>query len=123
MSSSTRAFAAAVLAASTLLPACERDRRAESAPNTSEMAAQAERQVEKAGKLLDDATITAKVKTALIAEPGLKGLSIDVDTSNNVVSLNGTVGSDAARAQAEEIARKTEGVKEVKNNLTVKASS
>jgi len=70
--------------------------------------------------VLDDAGITAKVKTALIAEPGLSGLAIDVDTSGNVVSLHGSVASDAARANAERVARAVGGVKDVKNNLTVK---
>lgn len=82
--------------------------------------AKAEIQVEKAGAVMDDASITARIKTALIAEPGLKGLSIDVDTSQNVVSLSGTVGTDAAGTQAADIARRTEGVKDVKNNLVVK---
>ena len=83
-------------------------------------AATTERYAEKGGALLDDATITAKIKTQLIAEPGLKGLSIDVDTSANVVTLNGMVSSEEARKQAEQIAQNTEGVTQVKNNLTVK---
>ena len=83
----------------------------------------AERGLEKAGAALDDASITAKVKTALIAEPALSGMAVDVDTSANVVSLNGAVATASAKSRAEEIARKTEGVKEVRNNLTVKPAS
>lgn len=79
-----------------------------------------EKRAEQMGEVLDDAGITAKVKTALIAEPGLSGLAIDVDTSGNVVSLHGSVASDAARANAERVARAVGGVKDVKNNLTVK---
>jgi hyperosmotically inducible periplasmic protein len=81
-----------------------------------------EQRAEQAGAVMDDASITAKVKTALIADPELSGLAIDVDTSANVVTLNGNVASDAARAQAERITKGVEGVKEVKNNLLVKAS-
>lgn len=81
-----------------------------------------EQRADQAGAVMDDASITAKVKTALIADPELSGLSIDVDTSQNVVTLNGSVSSDAARANAERIAKGVEGVKEVKNNLLVKAS-
>jgi hyperosmotically inducible periplasmic protein len=119
----TRVGTAAVVAVF-LLIGCERDTVGEkSVPTARELAAGAERQIEKSGAVLDDATITAKIKTALIAEPGLKGLAIDVDTSGNVVSLTGTVGTAAARERAEEIARKTDGVKEVRNNLAVKAPS
>lgn len=131
--------AVALLAASAMISGCGRD-EPPPAPNvppvttpapvapevrqeTREMANQAERGMEKAGAVFDDATITAKVKTALIAEPGLKGMAIDVDTSNNVVSLTGAVQSDAAKMQAEQIARRTEGVKEVKNNLTIKPAT
>jgi osmotically-inducible protein OsmY len=79
-----------------------------------------EKRTEQMGAVLDDAGITAKVKTALIAEPGLSGLAIDVDTSANIVSLHGSVASDAARANAERVAKSVSGVKDVKNNLTVK---
>jgi osmotically-inducible protein OsmY len=50
-------------------------------------------------------------------------MAIDVDTVQNVVTLRGTVATEDARKQAERIARQTEGVKEVKNDLTVKAPS
>ena len=105
-----------MLSGAFMLTGCDR----ETTPNTRELAAQAERQIEKSGAVLDDATITARIKTALIAAPGVKGMAIDVDTAQNVVSLTGTVLSEAARKEAEDIARKTEGVKEVRNNLIVK---
>ena len=78
--------------------------------------------MERATATLDDASITTKVKSALIADPNLSGLSIDVDTSQNVVTLRGTVMSDEMRRQAEQLTRNVEGVKEVKNELTVKAA-
>ena len=117
-------FSAVLAAAGAILAGCEREAPRETArPAAPPIAAQAERQIEKAGAALDDATITAKIKTALLAEPGVKGMAIDVDTSNNIVSLNGAVASDAAKTRAAEIARKVEGVKEVRNNLTVKPGS
>ena len=61
-----------------------------------------------------------KSDSALIAEPGLSGLAIDVDTSDNVVTLNGRVSSDDLRAQAERVARGVEGVEDVRNNLELK---
>lgn len=94
-----------------------------SAPAASpSVGAQIEQGAERAGAAIDDATLTARIKSALIAHPDLKGLSIDVDTVQNVVSLNGTVATDAAKKQAEQIARGVEGVKGVNNNLAVKSS-
>jgi hyperosmotically inducible protein len=69
-----------------------------------------------------DAAITAKVKAAILAEPGLKSLSINVDTKDATVTLSGTVASDNLRDRAKQIAMSTEGVKNVVDNLSVKAS-
>ena len=122
----------ALALASAMLYGCGREERIpEVASNvaektvdaTQDLARQAEKQAERGVAVLDDATITAKLKTALIAEPDLKGMSIDVDTSANVVTLNGTVATDSARKRAGELARATEGVKEVHNNLTVKPAA
>jgi len=68
----------------------------------------------------DDAAITTAVKAKLIADAGLKGFKIDVDTKEGAVSLSGTVETEAAKASAESIAKATEGVKSVKNNLIIK---
>ena len=73
-----------------------------------------------AGTNVDDASITASVKTNLAADRGMQTLTaVDVDTNNGVVSLNGVVDSVAAKQQAAEIARKTSGVTQVVNNLQV----
>ena len=75
-----------------------------------------------AGTNVDDAGITASVKTNLAAERGMQTLTaIDVDTNKGVVSLNGVVDSPAAKQRAAEIARQTSGVSEVVNNLQVAA--
>ena len=71
------------------------------------------------GQQVDDGTITASVKTRLVADKYAPGWRIDVDTRNSVVTLNGEVKSYVARSQAEKIARETKGVTEVVNNLKV----
>ncbi len=79
-------------------------------------------QSEKAGKELDDATITAKVKAAILAEEGLKVLQISVDTMKGVVTLTGSVDSQQHSDRAKEIAGAVAGVKDVENKLVVKSA-
>jgi len=74
------------------------------------------------GDSLDDAWIHTKVRSKLLGEGEFPGGSVNVDVSNNVVTLRGTVGTRDERAKAEQIAKDTEGVKSVRNRLTVKAS-
>jgi hyperosmotically inducible protein len=69
------------------------------------------------GERIDDAGITMRVKARLLEDPLVKGLQIDVDTRDGVVYLTGSVKSDAERKQAIEIARTTEGVRNVEANL------
>ena len=68
------------------------------------------------GQRIDDATITMKVKSKLLDDPTVKGLKIDVDTRDGVVYLTGTVSGNEERRQAVELARKTEGVRDVQAN-------
>jgi len=70
----------------------------------------------------DDTAITAKVKAALIAEPGLKSTDINVDTKEATVTLSGTVASNELRDKAKQIASSTNGVKNVVDNLVVKSA-
>jgi hyperosmotically inducible protein len=53
----------------------------------------------------------------------LNDSDIDVDVSNNMVTLNGTVKSAEAKSKAVSIAKGTDGVKSVKDNLRVAATS
>jgi osmotically-inducible protein OsmY len=69
------------------------------------------------GETIDDTTITTRVKTAMLNDPAVGGLRIDVDTFKGVVTLSGQVKSDAERQQAIQIARRTSGVVEVKDAL------
>jgi hyperosmotically inducible protein len=71
---------------------------------------------------LDDATITAKVKANLIADPEVRALDIDVDTVDGRVTLQGKVASENLRAEAEKLARITPGVRQVLNLIEVGGS-
>ena len=70
-------------------------------------------------RMLSDAAITTKVKARLTADPELNPFNIDVDTRNGAVTLTGRVRTQAARAEAEKLARGTQGVKSVANELEV----
>jgi hyperosmotically inducible protein len=71
------------------------------------------------GAWVDDVTTTAAVKSRLIANENIKGLSINVTTEQDVVTLSGRVTSDEQSDLAEEIASNTADVSDVKNNLVV----
>jgi hypothetical protein len=79
--------------------------------------------VEKTKTVVDDASITASVKTKLLADKTVSGLKIDVDTKDGVVTLNGGADTRAESLQAAKLARNTKGVKRVVNNITVTAPS
>jgi osmotically-inducible protein OsmY len=74
-----------------------------------------------AANVVDDAALTAKVKAALFAEPGLKTLQIDVETHDAVVTLAGSVDSDVLHRRAVQIAGSLSGVRQVVDKLVVKA--
>jgi hyperosmotically inducible periplasmic protein len=73
------------------------------------------------GEVIDDATLTAKVKAELIKNDQTKAHQINVDTVEGVVQLSGFVDSEAAKSAAVQVARSVTGVKDVKNELTVKS--
>ena len=73
----------------------------------------------KTGEVITDAAITSEVKTKFLAEPGVSGLNINVDTNSGVVTLTGDVKSKAEADKAIAIARKSAGVKQVINHLHV----
>jgi hyperosmotically inducible protein len=96
----------------------------EQAANTTEKRIEqatdtAGKMITEAGKAIDDAALTAKVKSALIAEPGLKAQAIDVETAGGVVTLHGTANTPENRDKAAQVASNVQGVKSVKNNLIV----
>jgi hyperosmotically inducible protein len=71
------------------------------------------------GDTANDATITASIKTKLLADDDVSGLKIDVDTTGGVVTLTGNVKTAAEKAEAIRIARETDGVKSVEDRLKI----
>ena len=72
-----------------------------------------------AGEAITDAWITTKVKTQFVGEDALKDSNINVDTNDHVVTLKGTVVSEAGRSRAVAIAKATKGVTRVVDDLTI----
>ncbi len=72
-----------------------------------------------AGQNVDDARISTAVQTTLTSDKASNFTRIDVDTTNGVVYLNGTVQSAEQKARAEQLAGRVDGVKKVVNNLQV----
>ena len=76
-----------------------------------------------AGQTIDDATVTAKVKAALLQAPDVKGTDINVDTVNGTVTLKGSVETQTQSDRAASIAKDIEGVKNVQSTLMVKGTT
>ena len=68
---------------------------------------------------IKDGWLVMKVHSEFVNEDVLSGSDIDVDVKNGVVTLQGTVPSEAARARALEVARKNDGVKSVVDQLKI----
>ncbi len=75
------------------------------------------------GEVIDDATITAAVKSRLVWSKNTEGLATDVDTKRGKVSLMGTADSKASKDLAGRLALDTRGVVAVDNQLVVKSAS
>lgn len=71
------------------------------------------------GQYVDDTTLTAKVKAALLADDEVKGLAISVETSGGTVQLTGTAKSDSERQKAEQLAKNIQGVTAVQNSIAI----
>jgi osmotically-inducible protein OsmY len=87
------------------------------APTT--MAEKGKETLSKTGEVITDAWITTKVKAQFIGVDALKDSNINVDTTDHVVTLKGTVVTEAGRAKAMEIAKGTEGVTKVVDTLRI----
>lgn len=68
---------------------------------------------------VDDAALTSKVKAKLAADSDVNPFEIDVDTTDGVVTLRGRVEESSDRRVAGRLARETEGVRSVRNEITV----
>jgi hyperosmotically inducible protein len=92
------------------------DAAKEKLPNANERA----QNREKVSDGAHNASLTTKVKAALANDAGMK---INVDSDNGVVTLKGKVNSPDVKKKAGDIAKKVDGVKSVKNELTVEKKS
>lgn len=75
------------------------------------------------GQVVDDSTITAKVKAKLFQDPDTSGFQINVTTFQGVVQLSGFVNDDKAKSRAEELAKNTADVRKVENSIQIKPAS
>ncbi len=75
---------------------------------------------DRASQYVDDAAINTKVETAILQDPALKTMQIEVQTSKNTVQLSGFVDAPEMIVRAGEIARQASGGAAVQNNLMVK---
>jgi hyperosmotically inducible protein len=78
---------------------------------------------ESTGEFLDDAAITAKVKTALVEDKQVKASDVAVNTFRGTVELSGFADNPGEIDRAVEIARRIAGVKAVRNDIGLKTSS
>ncbi len=81
--------------------------------NTATASGEVREAMDEAGDGIDDAWITSKVKTQLLADADIRGTQITVETQANVVTLGGMSDNPAARAKAIKIAEATQGVSKV----------
>ena len=72
------------------------------------------------GEYIDDAAISAKVKSALIASSDTKARDIDVNVYKGVVQLSGFVDSANESVEAQRIASNVAGVEKVENRLSIR---
>jgi hyperosmotically inducible periplasmic protein len=73
-----------------------------------------------AEQVLGAAALTAKIKSKMALDDQVKALSIDVDASGSVVTLSGSVSSEAERVKAVQLARETAGVTAVNDRLVIR---
>lgn len=73
----------------------------------------------RAGEVLSDAALTAKIKSKMALDDLVQARTIDVTTSNHVVTLHGSVRSVAEHDRALQLTRETTGVSDVVDRLGV----
>ncbi len=73
-----------------------------------------------AGEVVDDGTITTKVKAKLFEDDALSGFSISVETFEGEVTLTGSVDSLQDKERATQLAKSVHGVKDINNLLKIK---
>src|SRR5687767_15309883 len=109
-------FTGAVVVALAATAACS---RAETSREAHEAAAEVRTVAARAGDRLADSWLTAKVQAKFFADDDIKARYIDVSTRDGKVTLKGFVETDAVRQEALQIARNTEGVKQIEDRLLI----
>jgi hyperosmotically inducible periplasmic protein len=85
----------------------------------AEVGAKTAEAANRAGAILNEGALTAKIKSKMALDDLVRARSIDVTTSGQVVTLTGTVSSEAERSRAVQLARETAGVTRVVDRLSV----
>ena len=75
---------------------------------------------ERAQRALTEGSLTAKIKSKMALDDTIEAAEVDVDTDGSVVTLRGTVDSEAERTRAVQLARETAGVTSVVNELKIR---
>ena len=75
---------------------------------------------ESVGEYIDDTTITARVKTALLQDKEVSGLAINVETFKGTVQLSGFAKTRYEAKRAHDIAHSVPGVKSVRNDILMR---
>ena len=88
---------------------------------TDKVAASSSEAANKTAEVMDDAALTAKVKAAILAEPGLRSLQIGVETRDAIVTLSGEVDSPPLKERARQVTQGVAGVRDVVDNLVAKS--
>jgi hyperosmotically inducible protein len=89
------------------------------APSAEEIKDRAARAAQRVDETLSDAALTTKIKAKIALDDTLKGTDVRVRTDNGVVTLSGTVGSQAMQARVLQHARETVGVKSTVNEIKI----
>lgn len=71
-------------------------------------------------RAIEDGRLTSKIKAKMALDDSVKALALDVDTTGSVVTVRGEVRSEAERQRALALARETDGVKQVIDQIRVR---
>jgi hypothetical protein len=85
----------------------------------AEVGARTAEAANRAGAVLNEGALTAKIKSKMALDDVVRARAIDVTTTGTVVTLAGSVGSEAERTRALQLARETAGVTQVVDRLTL----
>lgn len=101
-------------------PAGDAHEKERAPSNAEQVKAQARTAADRVGKEISDTLITTKVQAMYFLDKDVKGMDIAVTTKGTVVTLTGTVPTEATRQKAVADARSIEGVSQVVDKITIK---